>query len=466
MMRDVLFKKWTIVGLLVLLVCILITLIEYIFQRHQEMMFQEVQNRTEEELASVRFQLEAAIFADIYVARSLSTLMVVNAGTVATSWEKIARRMIGQGKFIRALVLAPNDVIQYIYPPEEGHRKMIGLDLRQFPQHRLVIQQARQLKGIVVAGPLNWVDQKTAVVVHSPIFLDPPYNQFYWGIVSIVIDTEKLFSSLNTDFLSQGYQVAVRSQDSIGRPILLWGDPDIFNHMVASEKIFFPQGAWTVVLAEKGDILARVSWLQRYIVRVIGYPLLLLIIASFLVIYRYYDKSNRLSMFDELTRLPNRRYFMTELNREFEREKRAKHPTGFALLCIDIDKFKQINDQYGHIIGDQVLVECARRISNAIRNYDCAARFGGDEFLVLLAGGDTEHEWQNVSERVQKSVSVVPVVCGDYAIPVRVSVGFACYRDEMKNASEMIKYADHHMYHEKFAASDYHPRSTDPKEQG
>ncbi|MDW6005111.1 diguanylate cyclase [Vibrio mangrovi] len=453
-MRDILFRKWTVIGFLVLLACILVVLVEFIFQRHQEVMRQEIQSRTTEELSIIRFKLEATVLADIYVAKSLSTLTTVNASTVAESWEKVSQRIMDQGKYIRSLALAPNDIIEYVYPLE-GNRKALGLDFRTIPEQWATVQRAHELKEIFIAGPVDLVQGGSAIVARCPVFLDPPYNQFYWGVISVVIDIDSLFKSLAVDDVLRGYNIAIRGKDSAGEQgDVFWGQPDVFEHAFAKETIYFPYGSWSIAIAERDNIniLDQVPWFQAHIVRVIGYLLLVFLIASFWVIYRLYDKSNRLSLYDELTHLPNRRYFMNELNRYFEREKKARQPTGFALLCIDVNKFKTINDNYGHIVGDQVLVECARRIENAIRDNDCAARIGGDEFLVLLKGGEKEEDLRKIMERVRHAVRVTPVICEELAIPVGISIGYTCYRPEMKSVNEMINHADNEMYDEKYAS--------------
>ncbi|MDW6094654.1 diguanylate cyclase [Vibrio rhizosphaerae] len=453
-MRDVLFKKWTVIGFLVLLACILIVLVEFIFQRHQEVMRQEIQSRTTEELSIIRFKLEATILADIYVAKSLSTLTTVNASTVAESWEKVSQRIMEQGKYIRSLSLAPNDIIEYVYPLEEDNN-VAGLDFRTIPEQWATVKQAHELKEIFIAGPITRGEGEQVIIARCPVFLDPPYNQFYWGVISVDIDIDSLLQSLEVDKVLPGYDIAIRGKDSSGEqgPVF-WGQPDVFKHAFAQEMIYFPHGSWSIAIAEQDNvnILDQVPWFQTNIVRVIGYLLLICLIASFLVIYRLYDKSSRLSLYDELTHLPNRRYFMNELNRYFEREKRAKQPIGFALLCIDVNKFKTINDTYGHNVGDLVLVECARRIENAIRDNDCAARIGGDEFLVLLKGGEKGEDLRKIMDRVRHAVSVTPVICGELAIQVGISVGYTCYRPEMQSVNEMIHHADNEMYDEKYAS--------------
>lgn len=95
---------------------------------------------------------------------------------------------------------------------------------------------------------------------------------------------------------------------------------------------------------------------------------------------------------------------------------------GLAMLCIDIDKFKQVNDTYGHVIGDDVLVEIADRLTTCLREHDIVARMSGDEFLIVLTNL-TEYNARSIARRCRRHVSKSPVVTHDTLIPVSISVG-------------------------------------------
>ena len=123
---------------------------------------------------------------------------------------------------------------------------------------------------------------------------------------------------------------------------------------------------------------------------------------------------------DVLTGIWNRRAVLDLLHREIERAARFHASTG--VLMIDLDHFKKINDTCGHLTGDAVLKETARRITQVVRSYDFVGRYGGEEFLVLLPGCDKEQAEQS-GERIRLAVMATPVVAGGSEISVSISIG-------------------------------------------
>lgn len=128
------------------------------------------------------------------------------------------------------------------------------------------------------------------------------------------------------------------------------------------------------------------------------------------------------STHDQLTGLPNRK-MMTELCRLAD-ERVSREGETYALLAIDADRFKQINDSHGHELGDQVLIALSRSFVSGIREGDTCARWGGEEFLAILPGADLDTA-QRVADRLLHSVRAIALHCGSTLITPRVSIGLA-----------------------------------------
>ena len=108
-----------------------------------------------------------------------------------------------------------------------------------------------------------------------------------------------------------------------------------------------------------------------------------------------------MSRTDMLTGLGNRRHLMNLLPQEIERARRAARP--FSILMLDVDHFKQYNDNHGHQAGDDVLARVSMVLRDSIRPYDCAARYGGEEFLIVLSGASLDHA-RECAERIREHV--------------------------------------------------------------
>ncbi len=149
---------------------------------------------------------------------------------------------------------------------------------------------------------------------------------------------------------------------------------------------------------------------------------------------------------DRLTGLWNRGAVLDHLDRELNRTRREG--ASMSVLLADIDRFKRINDTYGHAVGDQVLCEIGRRIRSLLRAYDAAGRYGGEEFLLVLPGTDAPNA-HLVAERVRAGVHATPVTSESASYEVSVSIGLACTDVVGFESSALILVADQALYRAK-----------------
>jgi diguanylate cyclase (GGDEF)-like protein/PAS domain S-box-containing protein len=159
---------------------------------------------------------------------------------------------------------------------------------------------------------------------------------------------------------------------------------------------------------------------------------------------RLQERLERLAHYDSLTGLPNRALFFDRLCGAVSRGRREGRR--FGLLFIDLDRFKAVNDRYGHQAGDAVLVETARRLKDAIRDSDTAGRMGGDEFIVLLENISRSEDAESFASKVRASLSApVGLPSGD-VVSIGASVGSAAYPDDGDDGEAVLKAADSAMY--------------------
>ncbi len=150
---------------------------------------------------------------------------------------------------------------------------------------------------------------------------------------------------------------------------------------------------------------------------------------------------------DSLTGLKNRGMIFDLLGAEIARCERERSPCGIVML--DLDRFKSINDTYGHAGGDTVLREVAQRLRESVRPYDSIGRYGGEEFLVLFPGCDAENA-ANQAERLRRAIVDQPIMHGDIAISVAASFGVTVWVPGQK-AEALVQIADEALYKAKNA---------------
>jgi two-component system cell cycle response regulator len=162
----------------------------------------------------------------------------------------------------------------------------------------------------------------------------------------------------------------------------------------------------------------------------------------------YHEEIYRLAIIDGLTDVPNKRYLLEFLARELSRS--ARHQRPLALLLFDIDRFKVINDELGHLCGDHVLRELAGLLRGVIRTEELLARYGGEEFVVVLP--ECSHESAlAVAERLRALVEQHPFEFDEAPVTVTISVGVASISGETVNPQELIARADEKLYEAKHA---------------
>ncbi|MBU0622082.1 MAG: EAL domain-containing protein [Gammaproteobacteria bacterium] len=151
----------------------------------------------------------------------------------------------------------------------------------------------------------------------------------------------------------------------------------------------------------------------------------------------------RQANYDSVTGLPNRRLFRDRL----EQELRKTHRDGssLALMYIDLDRFKEVNDSLGHDIGDMLLIQAAQRIRDCVRESDTVARLGGDEFTVILPQIDDINRVEQVAENIVEMLAM-PFSFGREAAFVSASIGITLYPEDADNAESLLKNADQAMY--------------------
>lgn len=194
-------------------------------------------------------------------------------------------------------------------------------------------------------------------------------------------------------------------------------------------------------LLNLGALRYSVGW---YAARALGFAALSALLVVLVVqLARIDRRTDRAATTDPLTGVRNRLTFQDDLEREMARSRRDGR--GLALLVVDVDRFKIVNDVHGHAVGDAVLVEVAARLRDCVRAEDLLVRMGGDEFVVLLVGLDDDDQATKAAGRIVDAMRP-PVVFGSSSLVAPVSVGVAVHPGSAATSDELLRHADRAMY--------------------
>jgi diguanylate cyclase (GGDEF)-like protein/PAS domain S-box-containing protein len=238
-----------------------------------------------------------------------------------------------------------------------------------------------------------------------------------------------------------------RADEAVGKTPAMFAsgehDSEFFRHMW---DILVSAGRWSgevINRRKSGDLYAEwlsivaVSEPSGRVTRYVG------LFSDITERKREEDRIRRLAHFDALTGLPNRILFGDRLRRMLSLLERRGGK--MALLYLDLDRFKPINDQYGHAIGDKVLIEVTRRMSTCVRDSDTLSRRGGDEFVALLESADPNGTATMVSRKLIDTVSQ-PMLIDGHSVELGISIGVAIYPNDSDDAEGLLEAADQALY--------------------
>jgi diguanylate cyclase (GGDEF)-like protein len=336
---------------------------------------------------------------------------------------------------IDSFQIAPNAVVSYINPIK-GNEDVIGHDLLNDPISRDSILQVQESDSIVSQGPIDAIQGGTMIFNRKAIRVDGEF----WGLAIIAIDFEKFLEECGMTSDDLPFEYAITVYDNNDNQTYVWGDEKISQHSSVYADVTLSEQRWRISLLHKNNAN---GWTYLYLI----YLIASIFIGGFiyLIVVDYFEKANS-SKIDPLTKTLNRAEFQRQV------EKRLKRNQKCVLLAIDMDKFKFINDTYGHLAGDKVLVTTAERIKKAIRSIDLVSRVGGDEYMILLSHIKNRDELISIIKKIQKTAGD-EIAIENAVVNVGLSIGYAISPDEGREYEALYHIADMRMYEEK-ASSD------------
>ncbi|MFK5938437.1 MAG: diguanylate cyclase [Sulfurimonas sp.] len=253
-----------------------------------------------------------------------------------------------------------------------------------------------------------------------------------------------LYEKINTKVLREKIAQGIQSKKPFAVAVSYNYQNIILSFLPMSSAFTIDNVAYVVTYTES-DYLSNITLQTNYIFSLF-YTMLSILYLFALYVVNSQSKLRKLALYDNLTKLPNRSLFMIEFNNELNRA--VRYDTKIALLFLDLDDFKAVNDTYGHQAGDIVLKKVADRITSRIRNSDSVSRLGGDEFTIILNDIQNSVKAVDIAHEIIEEINK-EIVFKNEVLHVGASVGIAIYPEHSKVMETLIKYADDMMYKSK-----------------
>ncbi|MCP4586898.1 EAL domain-containing protein [Pseudoalteromonas sp.] len=373
-------------------------------------------------------------------------------------FEEYADEVIATIGGISNLQLAPDGIIKFIHPLK-GNEKAIGHNILKDDKRKKEALLALRERNMTLAGPFKLIQGGVGIVGRNPVFIldHTSKKESFWGFASALIFLDELLRVTALDELEKkGYSFELsRIHPDTGKKETFARSDDGIKEHSSSVSIQVPNGQWFLRMSAPSGVSS--TWFGA------GYILSILISAAITALVRntlrqpeilkqvVSEKTKELNFLahhDHLTGLPNRLALRDAVERVSVEYSRYKFSA--ALIMLDLDEFKQINDLCGHDVGDEVLKATAERIRESIRSTDVAARLGGDEFGILIqhaeSVSDVEHVIHLILQKIKEPLSI-----HDQVFKVSASIGIAFIPDDGRDYMSAYKHADMAMYEAKNA---------------
>lgn len=394
-----------------------------------------------------RTRLVAAVYAQelekdfqygIAITESIEDLLIDSNGLIQNFSAVAERRM---ESYVESIQLAPNGAVSDIYPLAGNEAGMI--DLMNDPARGPIVQYGKEQNLVTMQGPFDLKQGGQGVAIRNPVFLNQGDGASeFWGFTIVIIRLPKIYEQTLNTLASFGYDYCLDTAVSplSPRSTQVAVSREDRSALSDGETAQFIAGGCTWTL----NVIPQSGWVSRRMLSValIGSVISLLVAILIYMLIGLQEQRKQLKKFavtDALTGLLSRRGFMDELYRRTRMNPEAP----MTAVFIDLDDFKQINDLYGHFIGDEALKSLARNLEIAFPKDAVLGRTGGDEFCVLLC----ERAAEECSGIIRKAMDMDQTFLFESKkYSYTISAGYADYPLQTADADHLLELADQALY--------------------
>lgn len=286
----------------------------------------------------------------------------------------------------RNVAILKDTTIRWTYP-KKGNEESIGVDLSKIEGQAKDVLFVKETLEEVIVGPINLVQGGRGFIVRIPIVK----NNKFWGMASFVLKTEVVFQFIKEFEVDNNLKILITHKNK--EKGIIYGNREILSLNPLLYESSDQAKSWVIYLVpDKGWFKFKRYFVMLTILVILISLYITYIINKIYLKYNHIKKKNKeviaKSAIDSFTGIYNRGYFDITVLKEMD--KSDKLNTFLSIIYFDLDNFKSINDDYGHVKGDIILLETTKRVSKRIRKSDTFFRWGGDEFVVLLPKTDSD----------------------------------------------------------------------------
>lgn len=343
--------------------------------------------------------------------------------------------------------LAPNGVISHIYPLE-GNEKAIGHDILVDDSRREEAILAVEMRSLTLAGPFELLQGGVAIIGRNPVFIHDDGIEKFWGFTSALIFLDDLLATTGLhDLEEKGYSYTLSKKNNVTDTEYVFSQSkNVLQDAVEKSIVNVPNAHWVLRISQQP--VKTVGWLFAWFFCVFLMSLLLA-----LLVYRLLKKPEHLrkivleknkalkhlALHDSLTGLMNRHLLYEEIEKNIVLSQQKE--ACFALLYIDLDDFKRINDTMGHDAGDNVLKEMTRRMISVVKSVGIISRLGGDGFVILLTDVPSKSEVEKIASQLICALSEI-ITLSNRELVVTASMGIVFSPRDVLLAEDLLLQAD------------------------
>lgn len=391
-------------------------------------------------------RIESVIEKYDHIAETMKLSTIALDGKITVEKFNEIAKMLYENRKVQAIQYLEKGTVKYTYPLA-GNEESLGDDiLKREDRIKKAIESIKEDKTIFT-GPYEILQGNTAFILRQSIFIDDKFN----GFITIIIDEKEFIDICNFEEIDKmGYNYALYKENSQTkyRNIVQGNQKNILKNHSYNASMEFGGEKWSIYIQKKNHIL---MYIIPIIVAMLGGIFLFAVYKKIYDMFSHYENLKHDASRDSLTGLYNRKSLENVINKNIEQYKSIYG----TLIIIDIDNFKNVNDNEGHLVGDEVLKVVSNLIRNNFRDTDCVARLGGDEFSVFLP----KMIKRDVLERkirylIKKSNEELNYYCEKY--DVSLSIGAAISDYKYSDYESIYFSADEAMYNVKISGkNDY-----------